>query len=668
MTSLPSEPKPGPSAAKELPALADDNMSKAVQYLIEGGETLLNLSPVGELRFVKDSDDLKDCESIQQLFADYINGNESRPFSIVVFGPPGSGKSFYVRQIVEDLKTKEAPQESTIENGPESRKEKKTLAEKIDDFSEINLSQLYAPHELAEYWRSTVKNPEKDTTQGKDTTKIFFFDEFDSSLEGVSLGWLRWFLAPMQDGKFFYEGQPREFGKCIFIFAGGTAVSLDEFQERARIDMAAYYEKKVPDFISRLRAFVNIRGINHQDAHRPTRRALILRGKLKKKLSAYAKDGKLPIAKDFAKSLLSNAHYIHGIRSMEALLETSSWKGPAEFTKEHLPPKHLMELHVSRGQLSGMRVGISAGLNESAGEKFLIELCDKLFENGADLAYGGNLGEAGTLAAMVKAAKNTPEDLLNRQEKQRIRNYLGYPAYQDAELIALNDKEKDQINVCKLSTLSDPECNDLGVPSEGDKTGENNYFPARPREEKGEATYNPKQHMAWSLSLFRMRVSMIQGLSALIAFGGKDDGRSWGRFSGNAEEIMLALAMGKPVYVLGKAGGATQSVGKLLGLDTTLANPDTCLNDIGSIEHHSIYRHFKHAFALPEHPDLPRTIAELRSYLFEYGVTTSAWPWNGLMPEDNRRLFNMEITDPKDCVQLIITGLTRLDWKHSAGT
>jgi hypothetical protein len=172
--------------------------------------------------------------------------------------------------------------------------------------------------------------------------------------------------------------------------------------------------------------------------------------------------------------------------------------------------------------------------------------------------------------------------------------------------------------------------------------------------------------MAWSLSLFRMRVSMIQGLSALIAFGGKDDGQSWGRFSGNAEEIMLALAMGKPVYVLGKSGGATQSVGRLLGLDTTLVNPDTCLADIGSIEHHSIYRHFKHAFALPKHPDLPRTIAELRNYLFEHGVTTSAWPWNGLMPEDNRKLFNMEIADPKDCVQLIITGLTRLDWKHSA--
>jgi SLOG-like protein len=223
---------------------------------------------------------------------------------------------------------------------------------------------------------------------------------------------------------------------------------------------------------------------------------------------------------------------------------------------------------------------------------------------------------------------------------------------------------KTQVKVRELETLSDPECQDLGLFGE-------DYFPARPRNNL--ENYNAKQHLAWALSLFRMRVHMIQDLSALIVFGGKDDGQSWGRFSGIAEEIMLALAMKKPVYVMGTAGGAGLAVGKLLGLDETLVNPDTCLADIGSIEHSPLYKHYKHAFVLPEQPNLPRTVAEVRNYLFEHGVTSSAWPWNGLTPEQNRQLFNTELAQedaPKEnkrsCISLIIEGLTRLDWKKQS--
>jgi len=646
-------------------------MRGAVRHVIEGTR-FRYVSKIGKLIFVRNSNDEKHCKEIQRLLQAYISGNQAKPLSIVVFGPPGSGKSFFVEELVTSLKEKKSPRtkKRKTSKAAEPRKKKGTFADNLGDLVKINLAQLHAPQEL----NSKLYNAVQD--QEEVNTKVFFFDEFDSSLEGVSLGWLRWFLAPMQDGQLFHENNFQEIGKSIFIFAGGTASTLKEFEERTRIDLAAYHEKKVPDFISRLRAFVDITGINNPGDDRPVRRALILRGYFRKKFSL--KKGKFPIEEESARGLLSNAHYIHGTRSMQALLEMSGWRKGRKFGKKDLPPQHLMELHVSRGPLNGIRVGISAGLNEKTAEDFLVDLSGKLFENGADLAYGGNLvAEEGTLSQMMEAARDTPEDLLEREEYQRIRNYLGYPAYQDPDLIILNKKTKaeEQVRVIRLSTLSKSECADLDVPFENrsPKTQLKNYFPARPRPAKNETEYIPKHHLAWSLSLFRMRVHMIQDLNALIVFGGKDDGQSWGRFSGIAEEVMLALAMDKPIYVLGKAGGAGLAVGKLLGLDETLANMDTCLDDIGSIEHRPIYKRYKHAFILPQQPNLPRTVAEVRNYLFEHGLASSTWPWNGLTPEQNRQLFNTELTrkdnpksNKKSCISLIIEGLTRLDWKRQS--
>lgn len=653
--------------SSETKPSAEEYKQSAISHVRKGSSLSRYVSKVGELCFVRDSDDEKHCKEIQRLLKAYILGDETRPLSIVVFGPPGSGKSTYVRGLIKAIGEEELPRTKKRKTTKETKSsKKKTFTEKMTRLFEVNLAQFHAPQELSEHFNSVPARTKK--------TKGFFFDEFDSSLEGVSLGWLRWFLAPMQDGKFFYNSKPKGIGKSIFIFAGGTASTLKEFEDRASIDSAAYHEKKVPDFISRLRAFVDITGINNPGDDRPVRRAIILHKKLAKKFS-IEEEGPLPIEEKSTWNLLSNAHYIHGTRSMEALIEMSAWKKGEIFntnTKGHLPAQHLMELHVSRGKLNGIRVGISAGLNES-NKDFLVKLSGRLFENGADLAYGGNLGKdgKGSLAAMVTAAQDTPEDLLKRKERQRIRNYLGYPAYRDAELIDLNKKVEDQVRVCELETLSETECTDLSLFGK-------DYFPARPRNNL--ENYNPKQHLAWALSLFRMRVHMIRDLSALIVFGGKDDGQSWGRFSGIAEEIMLALAMKKPVYVMGKAGGAGLAVGKLLGLDETLVNPDTCLADIGSIEHSPLYKHYRHAFVLPEQPNLPRTVAEVRNYLFEHGVTSSTWPWNGLTPEQNRQLFNIELTqedEPKEqeddlkenkrsCISLIIEGLTRLDWKKQS--
>jgi hypothetical protein len=51
--------------------------------------------------------------------------------------------------------------------------------------------------------------------QGK--TAVVFFDEFDSPHGGEPLGWLKYFLAPMQDGVFKEGGETHPIGKAILV-------------------------------------------------------------------------------------------------------------------------------------------------------------------------------------------------------------------------------------------------------------------------------------------------------------------------------------------------------------------------------------------------------------------------------------------------------------------
>jgi hypothetical protein len=212
----------------------------------------------------------------------------------------------------------------------------------------------------------------------------------------------------------------------------------------------------------------------------------------------------------------------------------------------------------------------------------------------------------------------------------------------------------------RLNTLTSQECRDLGVPDEY-------WFTARPL--KAAEEYNPNRHLAWAISLFRMRVRLIHDVDALIVVGGKE-GESWGRFPGIAEEVMLAIAMNKPVYVLGgspaQPGGAAREVGRLLGMGAVIANPDTCFRDVSPIGP-ALDRKYADSFALPGHPDLPKTLSELRSYLFQRYPGSEGWTWNGLTPSQNRALFCEDTsgsTDHEPIVDLILKGLDRLTWKE----
>jgi hypothetical protein len=269
-----------------------------------------------------DRNEIESYHSVRRLIREYCAQKQNRPLNIAVFGPPGSGKSFGVTQVAESV----LPGQMQVLT--------------------FNLSQLNDPDDLAGAFHLV-----RDVAiAGK--IPLVFWDEFDTSLNNFPLGWLRYFLAPMQDGSFL-EGQvTHPLGRSIFVFAGGTSHTMAEFGEG--LNEEGLRAAKVPDFVSRLKGYVNVLGPNRQgerDRHHVIRRAILLRSLLERnapQLCVKQEDGTTYIHLDdgLLRALLETAEYRHGARSMESLVAMSLLSGKSSFERSSLPPVEQLKLHV----------------------------------------------------------------------------------------------------------------------------------------------------------------------------------------------------------------------------------------------------------------------------------------------------------------------------------
>ncbi|HCC35687.1 MAG TPA: hypothetical protein DEQ02_08680 [Ruminococcaceae bacterium] len=299
----------------------------AFNYVLNGNKEIDGLPRLsfGALTTV-DRWEIEAFQNIRNLIVGYAESNSVRPLSIAVFGSPGSGKSFGVTQIAKNV-----------------------LPGKVEKL-EFNVSQFTGLADLGAAFQK-VRDVILD---GK--LPLVFFDEFDSDRDGRPLGWLKSFLMPMQDGKFKDESGEHPLGKCILVFAGGTAASFEEFcmpmnprQETViddnasdEIDSIRSFKKnledaqkeldfkniKGPDFISRLKGTINVLGPNQKDENDKNyilRRALLLRSLCERKLDM--KKGQAPISPNIIWAMLLVPKYKHGARSMEAILDMSRLEG-----------------------------------------------------------------------------------------------------------------------------------------------------------------------------------------------------------------------------------------------------------------------------------------------------------------------------------------------------
>ena len=288
-----------------------------------------------------DRREIEALRSLRQLMLSYRDGGpQKQPLSLAVFGAPGSGKSFGLKQIAEGVFGDKNP------------------------VLEFNLSQFKGPDDLIGAYHQV-----RDAVlAGK--TPVVFWDEFDSR----NCFWLQYLLAPMQDGA-FQEGQlSHAIGKCVFVFAGGTSRDFAHFgppdkspqeeneaQRKARHD---FIMAKGPDFKSRLAGFLDVLGPNPRqvyddqsarnglepwvddptDLDFPVRRAVLLRSLLG--LVKEKENEPLAIDRGLLTALLETSHYRNGARSMEKLVSQMKDRGGLPLRRAHLPPDNLLALYV----------------------------------------------------------------------------------------------------------------------------------------------------------------------------------------------------------------------------------------------------------------------------------------------------------------------------------
>ncbi|WP_052220587.1 RyR domain-containing protein [Clostridium homopropionicum] len=311
------------------------NLAEIAYDIVKNGvESSLKFIPIaqfGNLQTV-DRTEIESYRSIKNLMVEYISSkNVVRPLSIAVFGTPGSGKSFGVTEVA-----------ASISPG---------LIEKLN----FNLSQFRNPLDLINAFHKV-----RDLSlEGK--IPLIFFDEFDSAFEG-KLGWLKYFLAPMQDGVFREGDSIHPIGKAIFVFAGGTNSTFGEFcgehiqDETAKNKFLLEFKgAKGPDFISRLRGYVDILGPNQTDAEWDQlfiiRRAMLLRSLLERKVPHLINDNsEAQIDNGVLRALLKIPRYKHESRSMEAILEMSMLTNAKKWEQSDLPSKEQLKLHVDEEQ------------------------------------------------------------------------------------------------------------------------------------------------------------------------------------------------------------------------------------------------------------------------------------------------------------------------------
>jgi hypothetical protein len=204
------------------------------------GFDALRLFSVGNLR-TTDPVEIEPIITLKRVMDSYVRRETyQRPLSVGVFGPPGSGKSFAVKEVA------------------------KAIARKFDqnpfEFFEFNLTQFGKPEEI----NSSIEQIRASVAKGK--VPIVFWDEFDCRYDDQAFGYLRYFLPSMQDGVTYVHGSPYNIGRAIFVFAGGVKSSWDEMvalihsEDPDQVKMAR--NQKIPDFMSRLRVVIDIDAID----------------------------------------------------------------------------------------------------------------------------------------------------------------------------------------------------------------------------------------------------------------------------------------------------------------------------------------------------------------------------------------------------------------------
>jgi SpoVK/Ycf46/Vps4 family AAA+-type ATPase len=139
------------------------------KIIIDGTPLPLPIATIGGIKTIS-SAEIESLRVIRRVTQLYLSDNTQTPLRIAVFGTPGSGKSFTVKNVFRTLTgpAKELIHESSIE---------------------CNLSGLAGPEDISHVFQ------EARDLRLKGKVPVMFFDEFDCSVGESTFFWLKHFLA-----------------------------------------------------------------------------------------------------------------------------------------------------------------------------------------------------------------------------------------------------------------------------------------------------------------------------------------------------------------------------------------------------------------------------------------------------------------------------------------
>lgn len=285
--------------------------------------------------------------------------------------------------------------------------------------------------------------------------------------------------------------------------------------------------------------------------------------------------------------------------------------------------------------LQGKSIGIS--VSDPAGEElinigqscaYLVQLSQDiarhLLARESTLIYGGDLREDGFTEFILNEAQALQARL--RTNKIHIDNYIAWPIYKNDSADIQTWKAKYR-HVATMHEVPPPtDVKDL-IPSE----------------EVFLSPTNAQNLFVWGRCLSEMRATMIRNCDVRICAGGRHFGYK-GKMPGVLEEIIIAVEMKRPLFLLGGFGGVTASACKII-LNGTLP-PELTLD--WQIQNNAGYKEVLDFFS--SRPD--QCVVDYTSLTDILKIENLN---NGLSKEDNLLLFKTSFID--EALYLIFKGL-----------
>lgn len=186
------------------------------------------------------------------------------------------------------------------------------------------------------------------------------------------------------------------------------------------------------------------------------------------------------------------------------------------------------------------------GLGDEHLQDAMAEMARHLLALGARLIYGGDLRQNGFSNLLFELVARHRRDADEDDTRTGVTNYLAWPVHiqqpvgeLEAQIVEVEDFA--EIICLRIDGSSLPIEERRGLPSQV------------PTEQE------------WADGLTSMRITMMSSSDARIVVGGRVEGYK-GAMPGIAEEVLISLKAGKPIFLVGGFGGCTCDIAETLGL------------------------------------------------------------------------------------------------------